>query len=631
MPTNDTFLSRAIADGHAELTGDGKQQKIQYVAADHTERYADPEEQVRAEFWAELIYVYGYAPERIGIEVTVPRRTPSDRADIVIFHDDQQKQPYTVIECKRDGITDAEFNQAVEQACGNRASLGAPYSGVVAGRTRRWLEFTGKIPSGERDSNIIADLPREYGTPEEWRFLKGDKDRDIRKVEKEDLIAAIKKCHQTLWGGGRLSPPTAFGELCKLIFVKISDEQAQRPKGAPYQFQIKTHEAPQKLGGRIRALYETQKEKDPDVFTETIKIDDLTLRTVVSHLESINLSKTDLDTKGVAFEQFMDGFFKGDFGQYFTPRELIDFAVSMLKPKADELVLDPCCGSGGFLLHALDFVRREAALDYPDHETDADEREAYRRIWHTFAQKRLYGIEINEEIARVAKMNMIIHDDGHTNVIGADALDPIEGLGRINAGFRKNYFDIVLTNPPFGSMVKEENKPGLLASFELSRFANKSTTGTDPDDSDQTDSDIKAGKRALKQRTSVKTEILFVERVWHFLAPGTGRAAIVLPDGILTNASLQPVRDKILEWFQIIAVVSLPITAFSHFGAGVKSSLVFLRKRGPKEMPDDKEAIFMATPELVGYDGTGRKCDNLLPEVERQYRKFQKDPKPFFV
>jgi len=625
MPTNYTFLSRAIADGHAELTGEGKQQKIRYVVADQTERFADPEEIVRAEFCAELIYRYGYEPERIGLEVIVPRRTPADRADLVVFHDRDQKRPFAVIECKRDGVTDAEFSQAIEQACGNRASLGAPYAGVVAGRTRRWLEFAGKIPPGERETNIVADLPREYGTPEEWRFLKGDKDRDIRKVDKEELIAAIKKCHQTLWGGGRLSPPTAFGELCKLIFVKISDEQAPRKKGEPYEFQIKTHEPPQKLGARIRALYEKQKTKDPDVFTETIKIDDLTLRTVVSHLESINLNQTDLDTKGVAFEQFMDGFFKGDFGQYFTPREIIDFAVAMLRPKNDDRVLDPCCGSGGFLLHALDAVRRGADEFY---QHDAPE---HFKHWHGFARTRLFGIEINEEIARVAKMNMILHDDGHTNVIGADALDPIVDLEAINPGFRKNYFDLVLTNPPFGSMIKEENKPGLLASFELSRFASKTTTGTDPDDSDRTDSDIKAGKRALKQRTSVKTEILFIERVWQFLAPGTGRAAIVLPDGILTNASLQGVRDWILENFQILAVVSLPQTAFSHFGAGVKSSLVFMRKRGPKETPDDKEAIFMATPETIGYDGTGRKCDNQLPEVERRFREFERNPRPFFV
>ena len=103
MPNSDPFLSRAIADGHAELTGEGKQQRIRYVAADRTDRFVDPEEQVRAEFWAELIYRYGYDPERIGFEITVPRRTPADRADLVVFHDREQKRPFAVIECKRDG------------------------------------------------------------------------------------------------------------------------------------------------------------------------------------------------------------------------------------------------------------------------------------------------------------------------------------------------------------------------------------------------------------------------------------------------------------------------------------------------------------------------------------------------
>ncbi|MBA3944302.1 MAG: type I restriction enzyme HsdR N-terminal domain-containing protein [Herpetosiphonaceae bacterium] len=116
-----THLQHALKDGHAELIGEGKQQKIKYIAANHIEKYADPEERVRAEFWAELIYQYQYAADRIGIELTVPDRTPKDRADIVIFEDAAQKRPFAVIECKRDGITDAEFNQAVEQACGNGA------------------------------------------------------------------------------------------------------------------------------------------------------------------------------------------------------------------------------------------------------------------------------------------------------------------------------------------------------------------------------------------------------------------------------------------------------------------------------------------------------------------------------
>jgi len=599
------YLDRAVADGHAQITGEEKWTRITYLAINRSERYADPEEQVRAEFWAELIYRYGYDPIRIGVEVTVPDRKPSDAADLVIFRDDERKRPYAVIECKADGVTDAEFAQAVEQACGNGtwAKLRADFVGVVAGGTRRFLDFSERYGVLERERNIVADLPKQYGKPEEFRFRKGTRD-DIQPVSKEALIAAIRKCHQTLWGGGRLSPPTAFGELCKVIFVKISDEQKPRKRGEPYEFQIKTHETSQRLAERIRALYETQKQKDPEVFTETIKIDDASLRTVVSHLEGLNLSKTDLDTKGLAFEQFMDGFFKGDFGQYFTPREIIDFAVDMMQPKNDDLVLDPACGSGGFLLHALDHIRHEAA-QY--HDPDSTE---YYRHWHDFARARLFGIEINDEIARVAKMNMIIHDDGHTNVIGEDALKPMNRLNEANPGFDAGRFDLVLTNPPFGAQVNRSERP-YLADYELGKTTHAKGRG--------------------KPRPSQKTEILFIERIWHFLRPGTGRAAVVLPDGVLTNSSLQYVRDFILDRFQVLAVVSLPQSAFAHFGAGVKASLIFLRKRAPEEEPRSDEAIFMATPERIGYDATGRKCENQLPEVARQYRAFLEDPRPFFA
>lgn len=283
-----TYLDRAIKDGYAIITGPENKQKIIYVTSDnHTENYNDPEEKVRAEFWAELIYEYDYPAHRIKVEVTIPDRVPTDRADIVIFSDDECKKPYAVVECKRDGVTDAEFLQAIEQGVGNATwvKLRASYVVIIAGATRRVLDFsddsTGIL---ERENNIIADLPKAYGKPQAFRFYRGGeytdadgkkkKAPDIQPVAREDLIAAIKKCHNTLWGGGRLSPPTAFGELCKLIFVKISDEQKPRKKGEPYQFQIKTHEPSSKLAERINALYDEQKVKDPEVFTDSIKVDD---------------------------------------------------------------------------------------------------------------------------------------------------------------------------------------------------------------------------------------------------------------------------------------------------------------------------------------------------------------------
>ena len=601
-----TYLDNALKNGDAHLSGKGKAEKITYIVINRTERYADPEEKIRAEYWAELIYRYGYEPNRIGVEVTVPDRTPKDIADLVVFRDDKRTRPYAVIECKHDDITDSEFDQAVEQACGNGtwAKLRANFVGVVAGQTRRFLDFSPRYGILEREANIVADLPQQYGKPEVFRFRKGTQN-DISDVTKEVLISTIKKCHQTLWGGGKLSPPEAFGELCKIIFVKIKDEQANRRNGEPYEFQIKTHEPSSKLAERIRSIYEVQQRREPDVFTDTIKIDAPTLRTIVSHIEGINLSKTDLDTKGVAFETFMDGFFKGHFGQYFTPREIIDFTVQMMQPQNDERVLDPACGSGGFLLHALDYVRKEAS-DYHDDPIDCFKH------WHDFAKELLFGIEVNEEIARVAKMNMILHDDGHTNVISADALQQLDRIRERtgNNEFKERSFDLILTNPPFGAKVDLSEHP-YLEDYELGNQTSK--TGH------------------KKPRKNQRTEILFIERIWDFLKPGTGRAAVIIPDGILTNSSLQEIRDFLLERFQIKAIVSLPQMAFAHFGAGVKASIVFLRRRADDEKLSDDEPIFMAIADRIGYDATGRKDSiNDLNMIREEYRRFSDENPDFF-
>jgi type I restriction enzyme M protein len=278
-------------------------------------------------------------------------------------------------------------------------------------------------------------------------------------------------------------------------------------------------------------------------------------------------------------------------GQFFTPREIIRFCVEMIVPEKGELVLDPACGSGGFLLNTLDSVRKFAEDHYDGWEA--------KEHWHRFAQNNLYGIEINDQIARVCKMNMIIHDDGHTNVISMDSLEHFKNIENEHRGFKKDYFDIILTNPPFGAIVKASEKD-YLGKYEL-------------------------GKNKDKVRTTQKTEILFIERCIDFLKPKTGRMAIVLPDGILTNSSLQYVRDFMMERCQILAVVSLPPFAFSHFGAGVKSSLVFLRRLGEREKVENYP-IFMAIAEHIGYDATGRKDQrNDFDTIAKEFRKFQRE------
>ena len=398
------FLERAFDEGHARRIGEVGSERIEYHAAGLSVQWAGPEEKIRAALWAELIYKYGYRPERIRFEVKVPRRTPNDFADLVIYADDELKEPYFVIECKRSDLSDAAFAQSIEQACGNRASLGAKYCGVVAGLTRRLLRFD-KFPPGERDRNHLTDIPVCYGRPPQWRFLKNVPGKDLAAVPREELRSAIRKCHQTLWEGGRRSPIVAFGEFSKLVFIKHRDEKnLDRADGQPYVFQRRDGETSTELSDRVHRLYDAEHQREPDVFTDRISVDPAILAQCVEHLEGISLDRTELDTKGVAFEEFMGSFFKGDFGQYFTPRELIAFAVAVLDPERENLILDPACGSGGFLLYALDYVRRKADARFPQHNTDVRQSREHFAYWHNFAEKNLFGLEVNDELARVAKM-----------------------------------------------------------------------------------------------------------------------------------------------------------------------------------------------------------------------------------
>jgi len=584
---SERVLLDGVGRGYFSFTAD--RSKINYIASSKKYNFNDPEEKVRAEYYYDLLEKYKYSTSRIEFEVEMPDRTPERHADIVIYEDDAKTKPYIIVECKKDGISDAEFEQAAKQAIANARVLKAAFAICVAGNTRRAME-TDRWNDKEPEKAIITDIPIAYGKVEEFRFKRGDPNWDLKIVDEQELKRALEKAHNTLWAGGKRNPTVAFDELCKIIFVKIRDEKRGRKTGEYYDFQIKTHEESKNVYRRVNEIYLEAQEKDPEVFTESLKIDPEELYTVVEHLQGISLDKTHLDTKGVAFEHFMEDFFKGKSGQYFTPRNIVSFAVKMMGVKNDDMVLDPACGSGGFLLHALDEVRAQAEGYYQD-----DESKKYR-YWHDFAQNNLFGIEINDSIARVAKMNMIIHDDGHTNVIGFDALEDVENLGERNPGFRKNRFDVIVTNPPFGANVKRSEHP-YLESFEF-------------------------GRNGKKNRGNQKTEILFIERCIDFLKPGNGKMAIVLPDGILTNSSLQYVRDFLMERTQILAVVSLPQFAFTHYGAGVKSSLVFVRKKDKTEKLG-RYKIFMAIAEHIGYDATGRKePKNELTIIHEKYQKF---------
>lgn len=579
----ETLIDQGVAKGL--ISFDEERSRITYTFAKKSRNYKDPEEQVEAETFLKLVLVYGYPEKRIKLFEKVTMGSSQKEADLIVYEDDMCLNPLIVCECKKQEVSEAEFNQAIEQA--------ASYAYALAG-TIKYLWTTSGIKDSflqidkERKTRIqIPSIPQFGKIVPKYRYVKGGRSQnedpgidpikqqffELEQVSESELTNRFKKAHQSLWAGGELNPSDAFDELDKLIFCKIWDERKPRKKGEPYDFQIIDIEKPkdatqeqieeverkitEDLAKRIFALYEEGRLKDKEVFKDNIRLTPQRIRTVVSYLQEANLSKTDLDSKGKAFETFMGSYFRGDFGQYFTPRNIVKFIVDVLPITNDSKVLDTSCGSGGFLLYALDKVRQQASEYYSEGTIE------HHTHWHDFASKNLFGIEINEQIARTAKMNMIIHDDGHTNVISSDGLlrDAVMQERTDNRGFEYGTFDAIITNPPFGSTVKQTEK----AYLHQYNLGNKDVDWLDVKNTD------------VKERDSQSTEVLFIEQDYNFLKEG-GYLAIVIPDGILTNSSLQYVRDNIEDWFRIVAVVSMPQDAFKANGAGVKSSVLFLKK-----------------------------------------------------
>lgn len=579
MSLIDTGLEKGL------IRFDEERNFITYVHQNKKRNYNNPEEKVQAETFLTLVLIYGYPENRIKQFIPVQMGSETKEADIAVYSDDECEETYILVECKKEDLTDQQFNIAVDQAYSYAVAEGAKYVWTTSRIKNQYYEVPDKKPKSRIE---IPDIP-QFGINKlaPYKYVKGgisqtDTDEksnivsepnpnakrkffELQVVSESELTKIFIQSHQALWGGGQRNPSVAFDELDKLIFCKIWDEKHPRKIGEPYDFQIFRDEDPEDLLKRIKKIYAVGEKEAPEVFKDGITLSAQETLTIVKYFQRINLNKTDLDSKGKAFETFMGSYFRGDFGQYFTPRPIVKFIVDSLPITHKSRVLDTSCGSGGFLLYALDKVREQANEFY---DPIKDEKDHYK-YWHDFAEKNLFGIEINDQIARTAKMNMIIHDDGHTNVIASDGLlsDTEMQAKSGNKEFKYNSFDFIITNPPFGSSIKQTEKAYMhqynLAIKEVD-WLNTTASGK------------------VASRDSQSTEVLFLEQCHKFLVEH-GYLAIVIPDGILTNSSLQYVRDNIEEMYRIVAVVSMPQTAFSATGAGVKSSVLFLRKHKDKQ------------------------------------------------
>ena len=559
------IIKKALEQGYLSFDGDSI---IYHTKKLSKQNYTNPEEKVRAEVFARLIIEKEYPLSHIAIEVRVTRGSnkSNTRADIVVYKNAKHQKAFIAIELKKSSQKD--LREAKEQALSYANFLKADYALATNGKEKIALYI-------KEDSNdLINDIPPYGGNAPIWKYLRNSENSDISKITTDELKTLLEKIHNYLWNGGKRNPAEAFSEFSKIIFTKIMDEKIAEYdpdyKLENYEFQKNRDEDKFALENRIKGLYQKYKEKDSNVFDNALILDADEIKFLVENLESISLSETDLDIKGKVFQKFFADFFKGTAGQYFTPLNIVRFMVECFDLRQNDLVLDPSCGSGGFLLQTLQYMQEKSK------KLDGEYNQ--KRFWHSFAEKNLYGIEISGGISQTAKMNMIIHDDGHTNVITADGLDSFENFIKKNNKFQKNTFNFIFTNPPVGSSI-----PASKTYFEDFSFAKSEVHFIDKI----------IDKKSPKDLSGQKSEILFLERYFEFLKEG-GIVACVLPDGILTNSSLQNVRDYLLERFYLLASFSLPQHTFSNYGAGVKSSILVLRKKDKKAIKaflDKKEAI----------------------------------------
>lgn len=415
---------------------------------------------------------------------------------------------------------------------------------------------------------------------------------------REIFSKSLFNCHNIIRDNDKLSPEAAFDEISKILFIKIRKER-DSVKGI-YSKRVYDKEktaydiANKTLVDYYQHLFNTVKEHyaADGLFEdhERIRIRENSFEQILKELEHYNLSKTSADIKGIAFEEFLGTTFRGELGQFFTPRTVVDFMVTILAPKEDDIICDPCCGSGGFLIKAFQYIR-----DRVEKNKKLSKNDKLQKIQDAAAH-HFFGTDANPRMARTAKMNMIMHGDGHSGIHHHD------GLLNFN-GIFEDRFDVILTNPPFGSHVSKK-----LLITEEDRFTDEKMIARYKDEygeryevaMQQVSKNIKKPLLSLYHtggRTGL-SEVLFIERCLNLLKPG-GRMGIVLPEGVMDGRKLHEVRHYVESRAKILFIVSLPQEVFMKSGASIKPSILFLQKFTIEEQRHYENTLQAVTDELV--------------------------------
>lgn len=397
---------------------------------------------------------------------------------------------------------------------------------------------------------------------------------DMPLTKEDNLLKKFEEIHDYIYANDGLSPQQTLEEFVKILFIKIYDENENLNQFAITSEEwneLKMGKTIHSIAERISALFEKTKEAYHDIFDtdDRIKISPIALGFTINKLQGISLLNSSQDAKGLAFQKFLSHHEKDGRGQFFTPEPVIDFCVAMMQPKANETIIDPACGSGGFLMSALRYLQNTVK---PESEGRVDTAK--------IVSKNLFGLDINKSIARIAKMKLLLEANGKTNIFCTNSLEDLDSL-RLSLSHSEG-FDLVLANPPFGAKI---TNTALLLKFDLGhKWTNQQGTYY----------------KTKSVYPNQNAEILFIERCLELLKEG-GRMAIVLPNGNFENPSLEYLRHYIKLKAKILAIVNLPQETFIPFGTGVKTSLLFLEKDTPNEVR--QYPIFFGRVTKLGYQG----------------------------
>jgi type I restriction enzyme M protein len=566
----------------------------------------------------------------VAIEVELDGRRRKKKADLVVFRSELSRQlenAERLIVVRKPGTKPNDRTNGVVLLKDLLHAVEPCEFGLwTNGRDIAYLrKVPGPIQSGFVE---LSDFP---GAGERLDDLDRPDRRVARVAVAEDLRETVLRCHDYLYGNQAMTANRAFAEMLKLIFCKIYDERQLRGgNGYPRQFWVGVTErneleGQQRITDRITELFARVKlDRDlRDVFrrADEIELNPAQLAWVASELARYQFLDAEVDVKGLAYEAMVATTMKRERGQFFTPRNIVDAMVAILDPQPGERVLDPACGSARFLVACLDRFRANRARELAGADGDELElrelRNSPRVVGEAadYARSCLVGVDLDPELQRAAKMNMLINNDGHGSIhcLNSLAVTRTEIAERRVPGADElafGSFDVVLTNPPFGAKIPIDD-PAILRGFDLAYRWDRTPEG---------DFAIRGGEPQAK----MPPEILFIERCLQWLKDG-GRMGIVLPDGILGNPDTEQIRAWILKHARVLASVDLPVEAFLP-QVGVQSSLLFLEKRPEAEVRAgirDDYPIFMAIAEFVAHDKRGNTIYHRDPDGYEIYEPYE--------